>query len=173
MPEPSLVPEQHAAPDVRPVVRAGVALGVGLMAMLDGVLFHQVLQWHHMVSERTGSMATNVLADGLFHAAAFLVTLTGVVLLWRVMRATRGHAGSRALVGSALLGCAAFNLADVVVAHFLLRLHWLHPSEGLAWEAGFVALNLALGLFAWRLLRSDGTYRLQRAERKHRRVLEQ
>lgn len=28
----------------------GVLLGVGLGGFVDGILLHQILQWHHMVS---------------------------------------------------------------------------------------------------------------------------
>jgi uncharacterized membrane protein len=31
------------------VRRAGVILGLGLGGLIDGIVFHQVLQWHHMI----------------------------------------------------------------------------------------------------------------------------
>jgi uncharacterized membrane protein len=30
--------------------RAGLLLGVGLGGLFDGVVLHQILQWHHMLS---------------------------------------------------------------------------------------------------------------------------
>lgn len=170
---PPAVPasDPHAAQDPRPLVRAGIVLGVGLGMFLDGLLFHQILQWHHLVDERTDSMGANLLADGLFHAAAWLVTLAGIALLWNAARTVRPPAGARALVGSGLLGLAAFNVAETVVDHFLLRLHWLHVSDHPLWDVGFVVLNLALGLAAWRILRSDGAVRLRRARGPQRRAL--
>ncbi len=29
---------------------AGVVLGLGLGGLVDGILLHQILQWHHMLS---------------------------------------------------------------------------------------------------------------------------
>ena len=47
-------------------------LGVGVGGFVDGILLHQILQWHHMISaERGRSMRTiagleaNTVADGL------------------------------------------------------------------------------------------------------------
>ena len=33
-----------------PIVTAGIFLGVGLGSFIDGILLHQVLQWHNTVS---------------------------------------------------------------------------------------------------------------------------
>jgi uncharacterized membrane protein len=33
-----------------PIVIAGVALGVGLGGFFGGIVFHQLLQWHHMLT---------------------------------------------------------------------------------------------------------------------------
>jgi uncharacterized membrane protein len=56
--------------------------GIGLGGFFDGIVLHQILQWHHMISNTgKGSMRTvaglvaNTLGDGLFHASAFIVVL--------------------------------------------------------------------------------------------------
>jgi uncharacterized membrane protein len=36
--------------DHRPLLRTGLVLGVGLAGFLDGIILHQILQWHHMLS---------------------------------------------------------------------------------------------------------------------------
>ena len=63
--------------------RPGLAAGVGLGAFVDGILFHQILQWHHFVSDdvSTSSLAgleTNTLWDGLFHVLAWTVCAAGI-----------------------------------------------------------------------------------------------
>src|SRR5215211_1485884 len=62
----------------RPLVAAGIWLGLGLGGFFDGIVFHQILQWHHMLTS-AGYPATsfanlqlNTLADGLFHVATYL-----------------------------------------------------------------------------------------------------
>ena len=54
---------------------AGLLLGLGLGCFFDGVVLHQLLQWHHMLTD-AGYPATsvenlkiNTFWDGLFHAA--------------------------------------------------------------------------------------------------------
>ena len=55
----------------KPLVRAGMILGLGLGGFFDGIVFHQILQWHHMVSAHgdpsvAGDLELNVLADASF-----------------------------------------------------------------------------------------------------------
>jgi uncharacterized membrane protein len=33
-----------------PLIIAGIFLGVGLCGFFDGIVLHQILQWHHMLS---------------------------------------------------------------------------------------------------------------------------
>ena len=51
--------------------------GVGLGGFVDGTVIHQLLQWHHMLTDTDAHPATmiagleaNTLADGLFHVFA-------------------------------------------------------------------------------------------------------
>ena len=78
---------------------AGILLGLGLGGFFDGIVLHQLLQWHHMVSnvdrfspETVPGLRINTLADGLFHAVTYIFTVLGVALLWRALRA--GERGS-------------------------------------------------------------------------------
>ena len=67
--------------------------GVGLGGFVDGILLHQILQWHHMLSNTSGAptdtvmgLEKNTLADGLFHAFAWLVVLIALHLTMRTKR---------------------------------------------------------------------------------------
>ena len=67
---------------------AGVLIGIGMGGFVDGILLHQILQWHNMVSNWVPpndmeAMKTNMLWDGIFHAFMWLVTLAGILLFWR------------------------------------------------------------------------------------------
>ena len=60
----------------------GILLGMGLGGFVDGIVLHQILQWHHMLTSAGGHPAstvagleTNTLWDGLFHAATWLATV--------------------------------------------------------------------------------------------------
>src|SRR4051812_47406194 len=66
----------------------GVLLGIGLGGFLDGIVLHQIGQWHNMGSARLppltmAAMSRNMAWDGWFHLATWLITLLGVLLLWR------------------------------------------------------------------------------------------
>ena len=68
---------------------AGYALGFGIGGFFDGILLHQILQWHHLLSGLQGApyddLRFQVLADGLFHVFMYVVTVIGLWLLWQSM----------------------------------------------------------------------------------------
>ncbi len=125
-------------------------LGVALAGFIDGILFHQVLQWHHMVSnERSvatvAGLEANTLGDGVFHLATLVVAVLGVALL--VADAIRGRLrGPRARwVGLLLIGAGGFNVVEGLVDHHILRLH--HVREGsneLAYDLTFLAVSAVI-----------------------------
>ncbi len=65
-------------PAARSLTVPGLLLDLGLGGLLDGILLHQVLQWHHMGTDHgahasfptttVASLEDNTLWDGLFHA---------------------------------------------------------------------------------------------------------
>lgn len=73
------------------LMTAGILLGVGLGGLLDGILLHQILQWHHMLTNvRPITNALNVEAntfwDGLFNGSMWLMILLGITCLWNATR---------------------------------------------------------------------------------------
>jgi len=52
-------------------------LGFAFGAFFDGILLHQILQWHHLLSLAQGAsfrdMRMQILADGLFHMACYFL----------------------------------------------------------------------------------------------------
>ncbi|RDI71798.1 DUF2243 domain-containing protein [Halopelagius longus] len=121
----------------RPLLLGGGALGFGLGALFDVLLFHLVLQWHHLLSAlyaptTLSGLRTNVYFDGLFSLGALGVMTVGAAAVWRaVNRAERPHSGTR-LVGSVLVGAGLFNVFDGVIDHYVLHIHdVVHGSEAL------------------------------------------
>ena len=107
---------------------AGLCLGVGLGGFIDGILLHQILQWHNMLSSRLPPttmerMRTNMLGDGLFPAAVWLVTGLGAALLWGAARTRAPLPPTRWFVGLFFLGWGGFNLAEGVIDHHVLGIH--------------------------------------------------
>ena len=136
----------------------GLLLGLGLGGFVDGIVLHQVLQWHNMLSARLPpvdmrAMRVNMVFDGYFHAAVWLLTFVGVWALWRAGR--RGAVpGARRFAGQLLLGWGVFNLVEGVVDHHVLRLHlvvdlpayvpWMDWTFLVVAGLGFIALGVAL-----------------------------
>jgi uncharacterized membrane protein len=111
-----------------PALTGGLVLGLGLGGFIDGILLHQIAQWHNMGSAvlpptTMDAMMQNMRWDGWFHAATLVLTIVGVLELWR--EGQRGVAPSslRVLVGQMILGWGIFNLVEGIIDHHLLELH--------------------------------------------------
>ena len=62
----------------KPSVLPGVLFGLGFGGFVDGIVLHEILQWHHMISgaqssETLAGLELNVVADGVFHVVASLL----------------------------------------------------------------------------------------------------
>ena len=149
---------QTRNPHLGPLLSAGMLLGVGLGGFVDGIVLHQILQWHNMLSSWIApvdlvSMKVNMLWDGLFHAATWVFTATGVAMLWRAARRPDVPWSGRAMTGSLLLGWGLFNFIEGIIDHQILGLHHVHPGDGqLAWDLGFLASGLAFAAIGWALI---------------------
>ena len=144
----------------RPLAVAAVVLGVGLGSFVDGIVLHQILQWHNMLSAVVPpvdlvAMKYNMVWDGLFHAFAWIVTAVGVVLLFRAARAPSPAWSARTLAGGLLAGWGLFNFVEGLIDHQILGLHHVRPGEGqLAWDLGFLASGVLLVIVGATLIRS-------------------
>lgn len=144
-----------------PLLAAGLLLGAGLGGFVDGIVFHQLLQWHGMLSARLPpdnlvDAKVNMFWDGVFHACVWLMTVAGVALLFRAGRRADAAWSAPLLAGAALMGWGAFNLVEGLVNHQLLGLH--HVADWAAdpgpADLAFLASGLVLGglgaACAWR-----------------------
>src|SRR4051812_24249980 len=102
---------------------AAAIIGFALGGFFDGIMLHQVLQWHHFLSlkgdEAWRDIRMQILADGLFHVAVYALTLLGLGLLWRARGRLGGTRGLR-LSGWALLGFGIWQVVDVVGFHWII-----------------------------------------------------
>jgi uncharacterized membrane protein len=144
----------------RGIALPGIVLGVGLGGFVDGILLHQLLQWHHMLTstdtDRAGiryyspdtvdGLRMNTLWDGVFHTVTWLAVLIGLGLLYsRVTADRRRMWSSRVLWGWMLVGWGLFNLVEGLVDHQILGIHHVHGGpQQLWWDLGFLALGAVL-----------------------------
>ncbi len=141
---------------------AGILLGIGLGGFIDGIVLHQILQWHNMVKNwyppaTMEAMSFNMVWDGIVHAAVWIATLVGVLLLWRA--AYRGAAipSLKAFVGQMLLGWGLFNLVEGIIDHQLLAVHYVRQVPNYqVYNLTFLAIGGVLFiLLGWTLMRSE------------------
>jgi len=143
-----------------PWFRWAAVLGFALGGFFDGILLHQILQWHHLLSLVPGvdDLRLQVLWDGWFHALMYLVALAGLAGLWRQHR---GGAASRGwpLLGTLLVGFGLWHVADTLLSHWLLQIHRIRVDSGdpLLWDLLWLALfGIAPLLLGWRLRHRTG-----------------
>ena len=147
--------EEHSRRGFPPT--AGFFLGLGLGGFFDGIIFHQVLQWHQMLTsagypaDNVRNLQINTLWDGLFHLTTYIFVAVALFLLWRTAQQHVPWSG-KLLVGTILMGFGIFNGVEGLVAHHLLGIH--HVNETVPPEQDLLGYQVsALG-------RSDARWRL-------------
>jgi uncharacterized membrane protein len=153
-------------------IAAGVWLGLGLGGFFDGILLHQVLQWHHMVTSfgypptTVANLQFNTLLDGLFHVATYIFVALGLALLWRAARRPHGIWSGKLLLGTLLIGFGLFNVVEGIVNHQLLGLHHVNEtvpqSQWIYWDLGFLVWGAVMFIVGWQLVRTGQQERASR-----------
>jgi uncharacterized membrane protein len=140
----------------------GFLLGFSLGGFFDGILLHQVLQWHHLLSNVEalgGDLRSQVMADGLFHALMYLIAAVALHQLWR-RRLAAGEAGAGPVLwGLALIGFGAWHVVDAVFSHWITGIHRIRVDSPnpLAWDLlWFLVFGVVPALAGWRVLRRAG-----------------
>lgn len=133
-------------------------LGFALGGFFDGILLHQILQWHHLLSLVPGmvDLRVQILWDGYFHALMYGLA---ALALWGLWRARGQAAAAAATLGMVLAGFGAWHVVDALLSHWLLGIHRirLDSPAPLAWDLGWMAgFGVVPILIGWRLLRRPG-----------------
>jgi uncharacterized membrane protein len=144
----------------RPLVAAGLMLGIGMGGFIDGIVFHQLLQLHNMLSARRPkdslvNIEINMFWDGLFHAFTWLVTAIGIAMLWRAARRADVPWCGRTLIGAMAAGWGAFNLVEGAIDHHILGVHHVVERLGVSvWDWAFLGSGALLVLVGVLLIRA-------------------
>lgn len=142
---------------------AGILFGLGLGGFFDGIVLHQVLQWHHMLTsagypaDSLRNLEINVLWDGLFHMSTYVFTVIGLIILWRHSRRAHGRWSWKQLPAAILIGFGAFNVVEGLVDHHLLGIHHVNETvpraQWIWWDIGFLVWGAAMLIGGWLWLR--------------------
>lgn len=134
----------------RPLIAAAILIGAGMGGFIDGIVFHQILQVHNMLSARISpdtlvGAKINMVWDGFFHALTWLMTAWGIGALWRAARRSDVPWSTRTFAGSLLLGWGLFNVIEGVINHHVIEIH--HVVERLhlsGYDYAFLGFGLVL-----------------------------
>lgn len=150
---------------VGPLVATGVVLGVGMGGFIDGIVLHQLLQVHEMLSAWRPPVTlleakVNMFWDGLFHVFTWLTTAVGIGMLWRVTGRADVPRSGLVLAGGLVLGWGVFNVVEGVIDHHLLNIHNVveNSPSPMAWNLAFLGFSILLALL--------GRWMIQRGQRR-------
>ena len=133
---------------------SGLLYGIGLGGFVDGIVLHQVLQWHHMVSnvdryptDTVAGLEANTLADGFFHVATWFFVLAGSITGVKAWREGRLAPSWSFHLGLLLTGWGIFNVVEGIVDHHILRVHHVRDDLGgpASWDVAFLAFSALVG----------------------------
>lgn len=149
-----------------PLTKAGVVIGFGLGGRIDGIFFHQILGWHHLVCstatcqvDTVAALKAQNTADGFFHLAAWRITIFGIGWLFQASR-NAGFANHtwHQLVGAALSGWGIFNFVEGLIDHHLLEIHHVLPRSRyeFIYDLLFLCSGIVLMIVGASLVRRSG-----------------
>ena len=145
-----------AAPQEKPrgAIWAGLTLGFALGGFFDGILLHQILQWHHLLSgleQARADLRFLILTDGLFHLLMYLVAGVGLWLLVKAKHELDRPGVTGRLVSAGLVGFGLWHVADALVSHWLLGIHRIRTDAAnpllwdILWVCAFGLVPLVIG----------------------------
>ena len=137
---------------------AGYALGFSIGGFFDGILLHQVLQWHHLLSGLEGGrfddLRFQILADGLFHILMYAIGGIGLWLLFASRKEFGRPNADRLLTANALIGFGAWHIIDAIASHWVLGIHRIKMDSDLplVWDVlWFTVFGIAFLAWGWML----------------------
>jgi uncharacterized membrane protein len=134
---------------------AGLILGLGLLGAIDGIVFHQLLQWHHMVL--SDNIQLEIFTDGLFTALFSAKLLWGGVKIFQDARKNQLGSSWRIFLGGIFIGGGAFNLVEGIVDHHILQVHRVKPmaENPLMYDLAFLAIGALLVVIGFMIKRLE------------------
>nr|WP_062048788.1 DUF2243 domain-containing protein [Bacillus sp. JCM 19034] len=98
---------------------SGFLFGLGVIAFIDEVIFHQLLHWHHFYDLATTNIG--LISDGLFHVLSWFATIAGLFLFADLKR--RGSFWLKRWFSGIFIGAGSFQLYDGTIQHKVMKIH--------------------------------------------------
>jgi uncharacterized membrane protein len=142
---------------------AGILFGLGLGGFFDGIVLHQVLQWHHMVSswyppDTIPNLERNTRWDGIFHSSTYVFVVLGLFILWRTAHTRHMIWSNKLLFGTLLFGWGIFNVVEGIIDHEVLGVHHVNElvslNQRIYWDIAFLVWGAVMVFLGLRLIRA-------------------
>lgn len=134
-----------------PLSTTSVILGIGIGGFVDGILFHQILQLHGMVSNKLAidtvvGKAVNMFWDGIFHAVTLTAVIIGIISLIRLLKKKNINPSPKLAGGGFFAGWGIFNLVEGIIHHHIIKLHNVNEFalDPDIWNYSFLASGIIL-----------------------------
>lgn len=138
-----------------------IILGIGIGGFIDGIVLHQILQWHQMLSHRLVpntvlNKNVNMFWDGIFHLFTLIVVFIGILLLYR-LRTQSNKSSTSGFSGGLLCGWGIFNIVEGTINHHILQMHNVREitSNPNLWNYGFLIFSILIIVIGWSLIKQN------------------
>lgn len=139
-----------------------MVLGIGLGGFIDGILLHQILQWHEMLSSKIPvhtvlGKSVNMFWDGLFHLLCLIAVIIGIILLQKSFLKPPEFHSSRMAWSGLLCGWGVFNIVEGLMDHHVFNLHNVREKAASINypNTAFLVYSFVLLIFGALLFRSE------------------
>jgi uncharacterized membrane protein len=147
---------------IKKSVLGGTVLGMGFTGFIDGIVFHQILGWHHLICVTEHCQPTSIehlqrqsMQDGFFHLAVLILTFVGSYLVFRHAPLAGSPGSLKLFFGALLSGAGIFNFVEGLINHQILGIHHIAPGSPYQLHADIAFLGSGVLFFAvgWFLTR--------------------
>jgi uncharacterized membrane protein len=149
-----------------PLTTASTVLGIGFGGFVDGIVLHQILQVHEMLSNKIAATnyigkSVNMFWDGIFHLFCLIVAVAGVILLWRLMLRNDVDRSGKLFIAGLLFGWGIFNLVEGIIDHQLLGLHNVieYANNHAPGNYAFLGISVIMIIIGWILVGNENKKR--------------
>jgi uncharacterized membrane protein len=135
-----------------------MVIGIGMGGFLDGIVFHQILQSHNMLSailppDSLVNVNVAMVWDGMFHVVMWVTTGVGIAMLWNARHHSADTWSGKAFLGSLFMGWGVFNVIEGLIDHYIIGIHHVVERVGLSvYDHVFVGSGILCMLAGWKLI---------------------
>lgn len=154
----TLIPNQDLLNPV-PLAITSIIIGIGIGGFIDGIFFHQILQWHGMFTNKFPAdtvvgKSVNMFWDGIFHLLTLTAVIIGVISLIRLLKKKNINPSPKLAVGGFFAGWGIFNFVEGVIHHQILKFHNVNEfsTNPDVWNYGFLASGVIFMIIGFTII---------------------